>query len=284
MKMAKKKGNARVTSTEQYYTPLSTAISVLENVASIFPNFTEKMFIEPAGGTGAFIHAAKEFGVTKIISYDIEPLHDGIIKGNFLQQSLNISNAITVSNPPFGRNNSLSIPFFNHSAKYSEIIVFIVPRSWRKWSVTNRLNRQFHLVKDDDLNINYVDSNGNQISSNNNLRTCVQYWHAQKELRNLVYVKDMKIVEKCSFNDADVALTVFGYSCGNVKIEFERKENSTLMFLRLCHSKALEALQSVDFSKFFMNTAYTEALSMPEINYLLNEYVFGDPMITTTKK
>jgi len=33
-----------------------------------------------------------------------------------------------------------------------------------------------------------------------------------------------------------------------------------------------------------MNTAYTEALSMPEINYLLNEYVFGDPMITTTKK
>jgi len=138
MKMAKKKGNARVTSTEQYYTPLSTAISVLENVASIFPNFTEKMFIEPAGGTGAFIHAAKEFGVTKIISYDIEPLHDGIIKGDFLQQSLNISNAITVSNPPFGRNNSLSIPFFNHSAKYSEIIVFLkVPKPGACTSTTS---------------------------------------------------------------------------------------------------------------------------------------------------
>jgi len=28
-----------------------------------------------------------------------------------------------------------------------------------------------------------------------------------------------------------------------------------------------------------MNTAYTEALSLPEINYVLNEYIYGDPMV-----
>ena len=27
------------------------------------------------------------------------------------------------------------------------------------------------------------------------------------------------------------------------------------------------------------NTAYTEALSLPEINYLLNDYIFGDPLL-----
>ena len=49
------------------------------------------------------------------------------------------------------------------------------------------------------------------------------------------------------------------------------------MFLKLNHPKALEALENVDFSRFFNHTAYTEALSIKEINFLLNEYIFGDP-------
>jgi hypothetical protein len=49
------------------------------------------------------------------------------------------------------------------------------------------------------------------------------------------------------------------------------------MFLKLSHPRALEALQAVDFSRFYKNTAYTEALAFPEINYLLNEYLTGDP-------
>jgi hypothetical protein len=51
------------------------------------------------------------------------------------------------------------------------------------------------------------------------------------------------------------------------------------MFLKLKHPQALAALERVDYSKFFKNTAYTEALSLQEINYLLNEEIFGDPMI-----
>jgi hypothetical protein len=41
-------------------------------------------------------------------------------------------------------------------------------------------------------------------------------------------------------------------------------------------------LKSVDYSKFYKNTAYTEALSLQEINYLLNEEIFGDPMIESS--
>jgi hypothetical protein len=55
------------------------------------------------------------------------------------------------------------------------------------------------------------------------------------------------------------------------------------MFLKLKDPRALEALQSVDFSRFFLHTAYTEALSIKEINYLLNEYIFGDPFVVTEK-
>ena len=55
------------------------------------------------------------------------------------------------------------------------------------------------------------------------------------------------------------------------------KPNTTKMFLKLHHPNALKALQSVDYSKFYKNTAYTPALSLQEINYLLNERILGNP-------
>jgi hypothetical protein len=189
---------------------------------------------------------------------------------------------VTISNPPFGRNNSLSIPFFNRAAEVSDYVCFIVPRSWRKWSVTNRLNRQFHLVDDVDIKIDYVDATGNAISQKNRLNTCFQIWQRRQEVRPLVKVKDTGLVTKTSPQDADVALTIFGYGCGALLTEFERKPNTTKMFLKLNHPKALAALKSVDYSRFYKNTAYTEALSLQEINYLLNEAVHGNGHLIET--
>ena len=277
-----KLGNTRVTGKEQYYTPNDTAQEVFKNLFGMVPDLSSRVFIEPAGGTGSFINAAIEVGIRDIISYDIEPHHPKVKAGDFLLQHIDAVNAITVTNPPFGRNNSLSIPFFNHSAKTSEYIVFVVPRSWRKWTVQNKLDRRFELIRDDDLTINYVDVNGEHGYKNNNLRTCIQYWkRSDTNLRPIYAVEDMGIITKCKFDEADVSLTIFGYGCGTVKTDFPRKPNTTQMFLKLNHPMALEALQSVDFSKFFNHTAYTEALSIVEINYLLNQYVFGDPKMKT---
>jgi len=277
-----KLGNTRVTGKEQYYTPNDTAREVFNNLLEMVPNLSSRVFIEPAGGTGSFINAAIEVGIKDIISFDIEPHHPKVKAGDFLLQQIDAVDAITVTNPPFGRNNSLSIPFFNHSAKTSEYIVFVVPRSWRKWTVQNKLDRRFELIRDDDLTINYVDVNGEHGYKNNNLRTCIQYWkRSDTNLRPIYAVEDMGIIAKCKFDEADVSLTIFGYGCGTVKTDFPRKPNTTQMFLKLNHPMALEALQSVDFSKFFNHTAYTEALSIVEINYLLNQYVFGDPKMKT---
>lgn len=219
-----------------------------------------------------------------IFSCDIEPHHPIIRKRDFLTTELltGTTDAFTVTNPPFGRNNSLSVPFFNKSAQYSEFIVFIVPWSWRKWSVQNKLDRRFHLVADHNLGINYVNVDGKPISKNSDLRTCVQYWRRSNDKpRPLYKVKDLGVIEKCKPEEADVSLTVFGYGCGAVKTEFPKVPNTTQMFLKLRHPKALEALKTVNFAKFYMNTAYTEALSFPEINYLLNYKIFGDPYIIT---
>ena len=276
---ATKLGNTRVTGKEQYYTPKPLALELVGHIEEVIGSLAGKTILEPAGGTGAFIDAVQAKGVTRVISFDIEPLHELVSLGDFLEQEIKESNLITVSNPPFGRNNSLSIPFFNHAAKVSDAICFIVPRSWRKWSVTNRLDLGFELALDLDIDIDYVDADGNPLSNKNHLATCFQIWKKADAPRSLVRVTDKGIIEKVSPELADVSLTIFGYGCGKVKTQFEPVANTTQMFLKLKHPKALAALESVDYSKFFKNTAYTEALSLQEINYLLNEEIYGDPMI-----
>lgn len=277
-KSAKPKlGNKRVTGKEQYYTPTDLAEALIAEVLVLVPDLANRTILEPAGGTGAFLKAAAKVGAQDFLSFDIEPKHAGVKKQNFLQASVISTNAVTISNPPFGRNNSLSIPFFNKAADHSEFICFIVPRSWRKWSVINRLDRRFHLVADHDIQIDYEDAAGHKLSVQNNLATCFQIWQRKSRLRPKYTVADQGLVEKTTPAEADVALTIFGFGCGKVLTDFERKPNTTKMFLKLHHPKALAALQSVDYTKFSKNTAYTQALSLPEINYLLNERILGNP-------
>jgi predicted RNA methylase len=279
-----KLGNTRVTGKEQFYTPLTLAHTLVENVEVVLGSLQGKSVLEPAGGTGSFVEAAFAKGAKEVISFDIEPLHEKVLLGSFLDQELTRQNLITISNPPFGRNNSLSIPFFNHAARVSDAICFIVPRSWRKWSVTNRLDLNFELVADQDIDIDYVDSSGELISDKSRLATCFQIWKKTTGARVPVKIKDMGVIEKVSPELADVSMTIFGYGCGNVKEDFDRVPNTTQLFLKLNHPQALSALRSVDFSRFYKSTAYTEALSIQEINYLLNEQIYGDPMIEGSSK
>lgn len=274
-----KLGNTRVTGKEQFYTPITTAHEVMKHVADLVPDLAKRHLLEPAGGTGAFIEAARDFGVKKVTSFDIEPMHPEVKLSSFLDVQLTKTGLITVSNPPFGRNNSLSIPFFNHAAPHSDFIAFIVPRSWRKWSVLNKLDRNFQLVRDLDLSINYVDEYGYEINAKDRLRTCVQFWARTSTPRPLIAVQDMEVITKVTPEQADVALTVFGYNCGTVSQDFPRVKNTTQMYLKLNHPKALAALKSANFKQFYLNTATTEALSIAEINYALNEVIFQDPKL-----
>lgn len=273
-------GNRRITGKEQFYTPSELALRLAKTVGDLVGGLASKTVIEPAGGTGSFVKAAKALGASRVISFDIEPKAEGVLLADFLLETKglnNLANAVTISNPPFGRNNSLSIPFFNKAAQHSQYIAFIVPRSWRKWSVINRLNRNFHLIYDEDLSIDYVDELGEMVWQKAGLNTCFQIWERRENLRQIIKVTDQGLFSKVKPTEADVALTVFGYSCGKVRTAFDRVPNSTVMFLKLHDSRVLPALQKVDFSKFFRNTAYTEALSLQEIRYLINEEILGDP-------
>ena len=274
--VSEKLGNRRVTGLEQYYTPENLAHELTGVLFARLQHPLNRIYLEPAGGTGSFLEALNAFGAKNIMSMDTHPKHPKVKKADFLKFQTNESNLVTLSNPPFGRNNALSIPFFNHAANFSSHIAFLVPRSWRKWSVQNRLDPNFHLIHDQDVNLIYQDQDGVPLAKSNELRTCFQIWERRNDQRIKMQVPDNGYLQKVSPADGDVAMRVFGYGCGQVIEKFERQPNTTMMFLKLQAGVTASLLRGLDFERFRNNTAYTQALSFQEINYLLNEELLGD--------
>jgi hypothetical protein len=153
----------------------------------------------------------------------------------------------------------------------------LIPRSWRKWSVQDKLAANFHLIYDKDVAGNFVSDSGVEFSGGN-LKTCFQIWKRSTSLRKPVEVEDRGYVVKVGVDEADVSMTVFGHGCGKVKTKFERVANSTQMFLKVSGPEIVDALNKIDFSEFYEKTAYIEALSIREIRYCLNRY-FDDRAI-----
>lgn len=276
-------GNRRVTGSEQYYTPADLADQLVGQMWSILldsspaQDLVNRTFIEPAGGTGAFVTALQTRGAQRVLSVDIDPRHPAVMRADFLGwRPKEIHDAITVSNPPFGRNNKLSVRFFNHAAEFSEVIGFVVPRSWRKWSVINRLDARFELVSDTDLEIRYVDASGEAITVHNHLRTAFQVWRRGEAERPKFVVQDNGWVRKTTPSEATHAVTTFGYGCGRVSTDFGSTPKSTDIYLRIEDPAVAAALPLLDYQRFSRHTAYTRAISLQEINYLLNEFLTGD--------
>ena len=274
----KNNGNRRKTGKEQFYTLPAVSDTCVAACLGKISNFNDLSFIEPAGGTGNFVESLIKAGVSSssIISLDIEPKHPAVILGDFFEFTQSLFGYICISNPPFGRANSLSKKFFNHAADLdADYIAFLVPKSWRKWSVINSLNNKYFIFKDIDLPRESFETDSGEAYKNTGGLQCIfQIWKRYEghHSRDKIIVPDHGLIDKVGPEDAHVALTIFGWSAGKVETEFERVPNTTKIFLKVKDNSVITALQSLDYAKFYNNVAYIPALSLQEINHLLNEY------------
>ena len=263
-------GNTRKTGKEQYY----TLPEVVDKCMSIAMKYSgnAKLFMEPAGGTGEFIKGMVRAGVdeAQIVSCDIEPKHPLVEKQDFLQSNYQ-GEYFVISNPPFGRANSLSVKFFNKAAPIRSHICFLIPISWRKWSIINRLDENFHLVEDVEMPaVSFYNDDGP--IEGGLLRTVFQVWEKRPVKRKKIAIEDRGYIRRCEPHEADVAITLFGHSCGRIETDFTREPNTTKGFFKIKDESVVTALKSVNYSVFSENTAYVKALSVQEINSLLNDY------------
>ena len=136
------KGNNRKSGLEQHYTtPLITEFCT-KKFFDIIGNY-KGIVLEPCAGTGEFSKQMNKYA-WDIDEMDLDPKREGMRQGNFLEFDFYSGGAFSIiTNPPFGRNNSLSVKFFNHAAEFkADYIGFLIPASWRKWSMQNRLRQK----------------------------------------------------------------------------------------------------------------------------------------------
>lgn len=313
--------NTRTTGKEQYYTSPDAVKDCLEQVL-LHIDLENRKILEPAGGTGAFIDGFLKLGVfpDNIISYDIEPKHHLVKLGNYLETDFpEYKNLVAISNPPFGRASSLAKKFFNHAAEHCEYICFIVPKSWRKWTTHNSLNKNFHLIADVDMKKNCFElPEGQEPKKKDVLNTVFQIWQRRDYKRKEIVIPDHGLIKKIipamkkvktfkktkntlyektkdGFREVEVPhytqeevsrpdhvkganfqIIVFGHSCGKCQDLTQPRVDAktTTMYLKIDRQDVKDALRQIDYSKYYNNVSYVQALSIQEINYELNEY-FG---------
>ena len=108
--------------------------------------------IEPSAGSGAFYNklTIEKIGID-LCPKDIKDVFElDYLKITCDEQELK-EKTLVIGNPPFGKSSSLAVKFFNHSARFCATIAFIVPKTFKKPSIQNRLNLNFHLKYELDL-------------------------------------------------------------------------------------------------------------------------------------
>ncbi len=106
-------------------------------------------FVEPAAGCGSFYQALPPHRRTGV---DIDPRqlpridNTGIIRADYLTwQPKRGRKYAVIGNPPFGKRGRLAVAFFNHST-FAEFIAFVVPVSFRKYTIHRQLSAKYALL------------------------------------------------------------------------------------------------------------------------------------------
>ena len=198
--------NTRTTGKEQYYTTPEVVDLCLSEVQKHI-SLEGKTILEPCGGTGEFIKGLQRIGIpdSNIISFDIEPKHPLVQKGDYLEKEFkNAEGLISITNPPFGRASSLAKRFFNHAATHCDYICYIVPKAWRKWTTFNSLDNNFHLIADIEMPQNCFYLPDEQESGQDVLNTVFQIWQRKDTKRKKITIPDHKLIKKIIPNQKKV--------------------------------------------------------------------------------
>lgn len=177
---------------DKFYTQKEVAKQCTDFLKEKITLTKEALFLEPSAGNGAFLDYLDNY-----LAIDIKPEDDRIKEQDFFNFSSNKKDYITIGNPPFGKRSKMAIDFFNKASEFSEIIAFIVPVSFMKWSVQKVLNKDFALIDYFYLNPCSFLENGKPFE----VRTVFQIW--VKKSSQFYKGKDLRLKKSPSISHKD---------------------------------------------------------------------------------
>ncbi|MBV48499.1 SAM-dependent methyltransferase [Sulfitobacter sp. M220] len=253
---------------DKFYTKPEIArqcVADFESWTGINLNTTKTDILEPSAGAGAFL----DFLPSRTLAYDLLPEDPRIAQQDFLKLERRTP-AIVIGNPPFGRSCCLAIQFFNHAVTFADQIAFIVPRTFEKVSIQNRLAPQFHLLEKRVLECDSFTFEG----KSHPVPCVFQVWQRSENLRPKIKLRtehpDFKFVARA---DADFAVQRVGSRAGAVKENFENLVETTHYFIRanIPVQEQLALFREIDFSEVKARTAGQASVAKTEIVALYSE-------------
>jgi len=159
-------------STDKFYTNRVVATNLKEQTFALLGPQMPEHVIEPSAGGGSFLNAGD-----RIVPFDLFPdsglrpelawriLHpdqlgfgvraDGSLDELFLkvlrEEIGEGENLLAIGNPPFGKNSALAVPFVNEFLKVGGVVAFVLPNSFRRWSVQKQIRNDARLIADWDI-------------------------------------------------------------------------------------------------------------------------------------
>lgn len=262
---------------DNYYTNPTYATHCTELVKKVFNKKTIKHIVEPSAGNGAFSSGIKNLvGLSKwsINMYDLEPQVDFITKANFFDVSLQ-PNTLVIGNPPFGFSANLAIKFFNHAASFKAVLIaFILPRTFKKDSVKNKLNKHYHLIYEEDCPKNCFLLEGSPY----NVPCVFQIWKYLKKERYInMWQVDNKWLEFTDQKEAEFCIRRVGGKAGQILEGDPLKYSTTSTYF--CKEKipgVKDVIKNIDFSEIVNSTVGVRSLSKRELHKKLYEYYQKD--------
>jgi len=207
---------------DQFYTNPDVALRCYQKLTSTVDTNQYDIHLEPSAGSGSFF-SIMDHG--KRVGIDKDPKTEDVTRMDFFDyQPIAGERYMVVGNPPFGKISSLAIQFFNKSAEFAHCIAFIIPRTFKRVSVQNRLNLNFHLLHSEDLPVSPC-----CFTPHMSAKCCFQIWVKREEPRRAVcYDKshpDFTFQKYGPLDNnhqpttpegCDFALKAYGSNCGSI--------------------------------------------------------------------
>ena len=237
--------------TDKYYTKQYIA-DYLSNI--VYERYGDVSYIEPTAGNGSFMNV-----LPNIKGYDLIPERDDIEQCDVFENIFNKKDVI-IGNPPFGVNASLAQSIFNHIASFSvKAICFIVPKTFKKVSMQNKLDLNYHLVFEQDLIYKAFTVN----NKDKNVPCVFQIWEYKKIKREPVKPQDCKWLKFVDKSNADIAVRKIGGKAGKVLDGLGHSITSTY-FIKVKNKNVIKALKLINLDDVD-NTAGVKSISKNEL-------------------